>query len=70
MGQVLGLPIDEAIAFWRKSFSKITDDEFNKKYKYNIRHSYGLEGRKANYSALRCDYSVKYARFWSCSRVH
>ncbi|KAF9500942.1 DNA primase, large subunit [Pleurotus eryngii] len=52
--KVLGLPIDEAIAFWRRSFSKITDDEFNKKYKYNIRHSYGLEGRKANYSALSC----------------
>ncbi|KAJ8520434.1 hypothetical protein ONZ45_g2752 [Pleurotus djamor] len=52
--KVLGLPIEEALIFWRKSFSKITDDEFNKKYKYNFRHSYGLEGRKANYPAMSC----------------
>ena len=51
--QVLGLSIDEAIAFWRKSFSNITDDKFNKEYKYNIRHSYGLEGKRANYPAKR-----------------
>ncbi|KAF8894535.1 eukaryotic and archaeal DNA primase, large subunit-domain-containing protein [Infundibulicybe gibba] len=52
--KVLGLSIEEAVAFWRKSFSKITDDKFNKEYKYNIRHSYGLEGRRANYSAKSC----------------
>jgi DNA primase large subunit len=50
---VLGLSIDEAIAFWRKSFSGITDDKFNKEYKYNIRHSFGLEGKRANYPAKR-----------------
>ena len=49
--QVLGLPIEEALIFWRKSFSKITDDKFNKEYKYNIRHSFGLEGKRANYPA-------------------
>jgi DNA primase large subunit len=52
--QVLGLPIEEAIAFWRKSFSKHSDETFNKEYKYNIRHSYGLEGKRANYPARRC----------------
>ncbi|RDB19875.1 DNA primase large subunit [Hypsizygus marmoreus] len=52
--KVLGLSIDEAIAFWRKSFSRITDDKFNKEYKYNIRHSYGLEGKRANYPAKSC----------------
>ena len=51
--QVLGLSIEEALAFWRKSFSGHTDDQFNKHYKYNIRHSYGLEGRRANYPAKR-----------------
>ncbi|KXN85454.1 DNA primase large subunit [Leucoagaricus sp. SymC.cos] len=52
--KVLGLSIDEAIAFWRKSFSKITDDKFNKEYRYNIRHSFGLEGKRANYPAKNC----------------
>ena len=53
--QVVGLSIDEAIVFWRKAFGgRITDDKFNKEYKYNIRHSYGLEGKRANYPAKRC----------------
>jgi hypothetical protein len=51
--QVLGLSIDEAVIFWRRSFSSIQDDKFNKEYKYNIRHSYGLEGKRANYPARR-----------------
>ncbi|CCM02355.1 uncharacterized protein FIBRA_04450 [Fibroporia radiculosa] len=52
--KVLGLSIDEAIAFWRRSFSNIQDDKFNKEYRYNIRHSYGLEGKRANYAAKSC----------------
>ncbi|KAI9571242.1 DNA primase, large subunit [Boletus coccyginus] len=52
--KVLGLSIDEAVTFWRRSFSNLTDDKFNKEYKYNIRHSYGLEGKRANYPAKSC----------------
>ncbi|KAF8076724.1 eukaryotic and archaeal DNA primase, large subunit-domain-containing protein [Lyophyllum atratum] len=52
--KVLGLSIEEAIVFWRKSFDRMTDDKFNKEYKYNIRHSYGLEGKRANYAAKSC----------------
>lgn len=52
--KVLGLSIEEALAFWRRSFSGMTDDKFNKEYKYNIRHSYGLEGKRANYAAKSC----------------
>lgn len=51
--KVLGLSIEEAVTFWRRSFSNIQDDKFNKEYKYNIRHSYGLEGKRANYAAKR-----------------
>ncbi|KAH9484214.1 DNA primase large subunit [Psilocybe cubensis] len=52
--KVLGLSIEESVAFWRKSFSGFTDDQFNKKYKYNIRHHYGLEGKRVNYPARSC----------------
>lgn len=52
--KVIGLSIEEAIAFWRKAFGgTMTDDKFNKEYKYNIRHSYGLEGKRHNYPAKR-----------------
>ncbi|KAF8628423.1 hypothetical protein AX15_003944 [Amanita polypyramis BW_CC] len=50
--KVLGLSIDEAIVFWRKSLIK-KGDRFDKEHKYNIRHSYGLEGKRANYPAKR-----------------
>ncbi|KAI8054248.1 eukaryotic and archaeal DNA primase, large subunit-domain-containing protein [Syncephalis plumigaleata] len=36
----IGLHLDEAIVYWRRSFHKSTDDEFQKKYVYNIRHNY------------------------------
>ncbi len=29
----------------------MSDDKFNKEYRYNIRHSYGLEGGRKNYPA-------------------
>jgi len=50
----LGLTVEEAIIFWRTSFSKITDDQFNKEYRYNVRHSYGMEGNRRNYKPYSC----------------
>ncbi|GAA5897500.1 DNA primase subunit PRI2 [Sporobolomyces salmoneus] len=50
----IGLSVEEAIVFWRKSFSLITDDKFNKEYRYNIRHNYGLEGSRKNYTPKSC----------------
>ncbi|KAI5293118.1 hypothetical protein KEM55_007281 [Ascosphaera atra] len=44
----IGLSLDECILFWRKSFYRFTDDEFNSRYKYNIRHAYGEVGGDAN----------------------
>ncbi|QRW21519.1 DNA primase large subunit [Rhizoctonia solani] len=51
--KAIGMSIDEALTFWRRGFQggKITDDKFAKEYRYNIRHSYGLEGRRMNYPA-------------------
>ncbi|KAF3921993.1 hypothetical protein ABW20_dc0104713 [Dactylellina cionopaga] len=50
----IGLSIDEAIVFWRQAFSKFTDDQFNKEYRYNIRHSYGLQGAGRDYKPYSC----------------
>ncbi|KAL8293663.1 hypothetical protein RQP46_000364 [Phenoliferia psychrophenolica] len=50
----IGLSVEEAVFFWRKSFSNITDDKFNKEYKYNVRHGYGLEGSRKAYSPKNC----------------
>ncbi|KAF2197746.1 DNA primase, large subunit [Delitschia confertaspora ATCC 74209] len=44
----LGLSLEECIVFWRRSFKLMTDDKFNKEYKYNIRHAYGDVGGDAN----------------------
>ncbi|GAA5854515.1 hypothetical protein JCM5353_000035 [Sporobolomyces roseus] len=50
----IGLSVEEAVVFWRKSFSSISDDKFKKEYQYNIRHGYGLEGSRKNYSPKTC----------------
>ncbi|GAA5854363.1 hypothetical protein JCM3766R1_002298 [Sporobolomyces carnicolor] len=50
----IGLSVEEAIVFWKKSFSLISDDKFNKEYRYNIRHNYGLEGSRKNYTPKSC----------------
>ncbi|KAN0030119.1 hypothetical protein ACTA71_009880 [Dictyostelium dimigraforme] len=51
----IGLPYEESINFWRMSFSKrVSNTDFDKEYLYNIRHSYGLEGKSTNYSPYSC----------------
>ncbi|KAI8370234.1 eukaryotic and archaeal DNA primase, large subunit-domain-containing protein [Blakeslea trispora] len=50
----IGLSVEEALLFWRTAFSNFTDDKFNKEHAYNIRHSYGLEGKHTNYAPLSC----------------
>lgn len=54
----VGLNIDEALKFWAFQFTKgsnsMTLEKFNKEYKYNIRHTYGLEGARTNYKPWDC----------------
>ncbi|KAJ2503779.1 DNA primase subunit pri2 [Coemansia sp. RSA 2049] len=50
----IGLDMQEALVYWRRAFSAMTDDQFQKGYAYNIRHNYGLEGKRANYSPYSC----------------
>ncbi|PNH05665.1 putative DNA primase large subunit [Tetrabaena socialis] len=48
----IGLPMEEALLFWRAEFSpKTTSEAFDKQYAYNIRHSYGREGKRTDYTA-------------------
>lgn len=48
--QGLGLQLEDALEFWRKSFKDMTDDKFAKEHAYNIRHNYGKEGKRVNYT--------------------
>ncbi|KAI9800191.1 MAG: hypothetical protein M1825_004175 [Sarcosagium campestre] len=55
----MGLTLEDCILFWRTSFKNMTDDTFNKQYRYNVRHSYGDVGGDANrrgrgYSPYSC----------------
>ncbi|KKA28209.1 hypothetical protein TD95_003307 [Thielaviopsis punctulata] len=55
----IGLNLEECLVFWRQAFHTISDDKFNKEYRYNVRHSYGDVGGDANrrgggYSPMSC----------------
>ncbi|XP_046857638.1 DNA primase large subunit-like [Xenia sp. Carnegie-2017] len=51
----LGLTLEEALAFWRSEFAKIMEvDKFEKSYSYSVRHSYGKEGKRADYTPYSC----------------
>lgn len=55
----MGLNLEECLIFWRSGFHKVTDDTFNKEYRYNVRHLYGDVGGDANrrgggYSPFTC----------------
>lgn len=50
-----GLTLEESMLFWKSSFAPRTPAEkFEKEYAYNIRHSYGKEGRRKDYEAQKC----------------
>lgn len=54
--QAIGLSLDSALAFWRSEFAKggMTDDKFKKEHHYGIRHSYGKEGKRVDYTPASC----------------
>ncbi|MQL80643.1 hypothetical protein Taro_013116 [Colocasia esculenta] len=51
----VGLNLDDALAFWRAEFTqKIGTERFDKEYAYSIRHNYGKEGKRTDYTPYSC----------------
>ena len=52
----IGLPLEESLRFFRTEFSRgtISVDKFDKEYAYNLRHSYGKEGKRTSYTPYSC----------------
>ena len=44
----IGLTLEDCLLFMRQAFRLITDDTFNKEYRYNVRHAYGDVGGDSN----------------------
>lgn len=49
----LNVPLEQTVDFFRSNFN-VSMVDFDKQYLYNIRHNYGLEGRKASYMCFSC----------------
>lgn len=51
----IGLSLEDSLNFWKNKFSKtVASDKFDKEYAYNIRHSYGKEGKRNDYIPWSC----------------
>ncbi|GMH36669.1 hypothetical protein BSKO_04542 [Bryopsis sp. KO-2023] len=51
----IGLPLGESLQFWKVSMApKVPGDKFEKEYAYNIRHNYGKEGKRKDYTPYPC----------------
>lgn len=49
-----GLSMEDAILFFSRHFTAVTNEQFQKEYAYNIRHMYGREGKRASYTPYNC----------------
>jgi DNA primase large subunit len=57
----IGVSLEDAMYLWRSEFTKVMDsNKFEREYAYNVRHGYGKEGKKADYSPWSCDKIIKF----------
>ncbi|CAM0904904.1 unnamed protein product [Alopecurus aequalis] len=50
-----GLKLEDALTFFRAEFSqKVGSERFDKEYAYSIRHYYGKEGKRTDYTPYSC----------------
>lgn len=50
-----GLSLGGALSFWTQAFAgRTTSNRFAADYAYNVKHSYGKEGKRVNYSPYGC----------------
>lgn len=57
----IGLTMEESLLFWKNEFTKkhdIDGEKFEKNYAYNIRHSYGQEGKRNDYKPWNCNKTI------------
>ncbi|XP_044268880.1 DNA primase large subunit-like [Tribolium madens] len=53
--KAIGLLYEDALKFWRDEFTRKMDlNQFEKNYVYNIKHMYGLVGKRVSYSPYSC----------------
>ncbi|KAF9992714.1 hypothetical protein BGZ79_002738 [Entomortierella chlamydospora] len=55
----IGLSLEQALLFWQMAFEKLTPDQFNKQYAYNVRHLYGMEGKRTDYTPYSCRHIIQ-----------
>lgn len=47
--------MEDSLAFFQEEFTKImTMEDYNKNYSYSVRHYYGKEGRRKDYTPWSC----------------
>lgn len=50
----IGLSLEDALIYWQSEFSSVPAEKFQKEYAYNIRHNYGKEGKRQDYTPYSC----------------